>query len=356
MKTGDIFANILARWSAGWRDALASAVAATLSWVLAQQLSGHPRPVFAAVSAIICLSPGLPSHVNQAVGMMLGVTVGIVFGELALPFESFDSATVISVLTFFAMMAALTFGLAPVIAIQAGVSALLVMALGPALAGTTRLIDVAIGAAVGLVFSQILLTPDPVRIIKNATRNMLQLLAKGFARSVEALAQSDPQKAQAALNQFSAAHEALVAFNSVIATARSSARWSLRGRLAASEVSEMATWYERQALRLYASTLLFGEALTDALRKNDAPPDWLGNRVDRVAQICRTLADDSAGVDAVEYAVLPTWTAAATPSWRSCAEQLLAVEEALHVLERRFSGDLGVSSEFPPRNPDPRLL
>jgi len=334
MKTAEILANIVARWSTGWRDALASAVAAALSWVLAQQLFGHPRPVFAAVAAIICLSPGLPSHVNQAVWMMLGVTIGIGLGELALVFESFDSAAVISVVTFLAMMLALSFGLAPVIAIQAGVSALLVMALGPASAGTTRLMDVAIGAAVGLIFSQILLTPDPVRTIKNATRNMLQLLAKGFALSVEALAQFDPGKAQAALNQFSAAHEGLIALSSVIATARSSARWSLRGRLVASEVSEMATGYERQAMRLHASTLLFGEALIDALQKNDAPPAWLVTRVDRVAQTCRKLAGDPTRVDAAAFAVSPMRTAPAPPSWRPCAEHLLAVEETLDALLR----------------------
>ena len=54
--------------------------------------------------------------------------------------------------------------------IQAAVSAVLVLALGPASAGVVRLLDVLAGTAVGLLFSQVLLTPDPVRLLDERRR------------------------------------------------------------------------------------------------------------------------------------------------------------------------------------------
>jgi hypothetical protein len=61
----DLILTIVMRWRETWRDSVASAAAAGLAWVLAQHLFGHSKPLFAAISAIsaiICLSPGLPSR------------------------------------------------------------------------------------------------------------------------------------------------------------------------------------------------------------------------------------------------------------------------------------------------------
>jgi uncharacterized membrane protein YgaE (UPF0421/DUF939 family) len=85
--------------------------------------------------------------------MVLGVVTGIVVGELLLHVPVFALPLRIALIAFLAIMAALSFGLAPVIPIQAAVSAILVLALGPTMAGPTRLADVAVGAAVGLLFS-----------------------------------------------------------------------------------------------------------------------------------------------------------------------------------------------------------
>ena len=70
---GELTARILGRWSDAWREALAAALGAALSWLLAELLLGHPQPIFAAISAIVCLSLGLPSHTKQTEGLLLGV-------------------------------------------------------------------------------------------------------------------------------------------------------------------------------------------------------------------------------------------------------------------------------------------
>lgn len=332
MRLRNIAGAIVERWSSGWRDALTSAIAAGLSWLIAHDLLGHPQPVFTAVAAVVCLAPGLPSRGRQAVHMMLGIATGILVAELLLLIPIFNLALRIAIITFVAMMAALSFGLAPVLTIQAGVSAILVIAFGPTTAGPSRLMDAAIGAAVGLIFSQILLTPDPVRLVDDAARNMLHLLAQGFARDADALRKSDSQKAKVALRHFFTAHDSVAALAADIASARSMTRWSLRGRLAARDVAEMTARYDRRAIRLYASTLLFGEALANALRKGDAPPPWLRDRVDRVARICRMLADGSPMPS--DVATKPVTQEPASPNWQTCIAHLRAVEEALNAIQQ----------------------
>ena len=136
-------------------------MAAALSWLLARALFGHPQPLFAPIAAIICLAPGLPNHGRQAVGLVVGVATGIAVGEAALLVSDTFPALRLSLATFVAIMVASAYGLLPVVPIQSGVSALLVLALGPETAGTVRLLDVACGTAVGLLFSQVLFTPNP---------------------------------------------------------------------------------------------------------------------------------------------------------------------------------------------------
>ncbi|WP_052764072.1 FUSC family protein [Microvirga massiliensis] len=327
--------DLVERWSSGWRDALAAAVGAGASWWLAQQLLGHPHPVFAAVAAIVCLSPGLPSRRRQAVNMVLGVVTGIVVGELLLQGPVFAAPLQIALITFLAIMAAVTFGPAPVISIQAAVSALLVLALGPTVAGPTRLADVAVGAAVGLAFSQVLLTPDPVRLIDGAARRFLHRLAQGLADDAQALAGRDRQKAHSALDRFLAAHDSLDALEAGITKARSISRWSVRGRLAARDVAELAARHERRAIGLYASTLLFGEAVANALRGTDEPPSWLGERVADVASLCEALAGGQEACEAPPETVAED---AVPPPWRACIARLHAVEERLRELRQTAGG------------------
>ncbi len=288
---------IVSRLTFAWRDALASAIAAGIAWVLAVWLLGHPRPLFAAISAIVCLSPGLPSHGRQAVGLMLGVTTGIVIGELSLLLpEGMLVPEGLSLLrlasaTFLSVVIAASFGQPAVVPIQAGVSAVLVLALGPESAGLTRMADVAIGVGAGLFFSQILLTPDPVRLVGVAADDLLIRLAHAFRDAAGAFAARDVVKAETALSAFSSAHGSLIALDAGIESARYAARWSIRGRLGARAVADMAARYDRRATRLYASSLLFGEALANALRKDSAStPADLEDIILEAGERCKQLA------------------------------------------------------------------
>src|SRR6476646_10306277 len=107
---GELSARIFLRWSEAWREALASALGAALSFFLAERLLGHPQPVFAAISAIVCLSPGLPSHTKQTEGLLLGVATGIVIGELSLALPDGIPLLRITLAAFFSVIVAASYG------------------------------------------------------------------------------------------------------------------------------------------------------------------------------------------------------------------------------------------------------
>jgi uncharacterized membrane protein YgaE (UPF0421/DUF939 family) len=146
------------RWRASWREVAAATIAAILAWVIARSLLDHPHPVFAAVIAVVSLAPGVASHRRQAWGLVIGVATGIVVGEVVLRIP--NPVVAMAVGLFVSMMIATALGMGPVVPIQAGVSLLLVLALGMDTAGYVRMIDVVIGAAVGLLCGQLLLKKD----------------------------------------------------------------------------------------------------------------------------------------------------------------------------------------------------
>ena len=228
------------------------------------------------------------------------------------------------------MLIAASFGMAPVVPIQAGVSAVLVLALGPQSAGLTRMEDVAIGVVVGLTFSQVLLTPDPVREIDAAADDLLLGLAKAFRDAAGALQAHDVRKAEVSLKEFSTAHDSLIALGAGIDAARYAARWSLRGRLAARTVAEATARYDRRAIRLYASALLFGEALANALRKGVSPvPAGLAPFILDIAARCTRLANGSVETDVHD----PASETSGPTDWRSTIDHLRAVSDVLATLE-----------------------
>jgi hypothetical protein len=202
--------------------------------------------------------------------------------------------------------------------------------------------DAVVGTGVALVFSQVLLTPDPVRVIDGAVRRMLRLLAQGFAQSAQALVQRDRARAETALTHLFTSRESLDAVVAGINAARSLSRWSLRGRLVAGGVAEIARRYDRRAIRLFASTLLFAEALANALRKGQEPPSWLPGRVDMVASACAALADRSANasgltLSSAEWEPVPA-------GWQACLEHLRAIENTLRVLQEASHAETAVTS------------
>jgi hypothetical protein len=85
------------------------------------------------VTAVICLAPGLPSHLKQARSLLIGCTLGIVIGDLLWQLPEQHLLLRMSLGAFLSILLGAIIGPAPVVPIQAGVSVILVLVLGPSM-------------------------------------------------------------------------------------------------------------------------------------------------------------------------------------------------------------------------------
>ncbi|SCX35019.1 FUSC family protein [Agrobacterium rosae] len=153
--------GLLDRARAAFTHVLAAALAAAFSFWVARHLLGHPQPIFAAITALICLAPNIPNHFTQGINLLIGVTTGLIVGEVALMFPYEMGELRMAVAIFIAMIIAASLNKAPMVAIQAGASAMLVLLLGPQSAGFVRLLDVLVGVATGISIAFVFFRKKP---------------------------------------------------------------------------------------------------------------------------------------------------------------------------------------------------
>ena len=202
-----------------------SALAAGIAWWLAAVLSGDPRPVFAAVTAIVALSPGVANPRLQIVDFVVGVGTGLLVGELARPLIGIDPGFMVVPVGFVAIVAASSFGRNPMTLIQAGASAVLVVGSAAAYAGRVQFVDALIGGLVAAAFSQVFFAPDPVPLVVRAMRSL--------AHAAERIGSTAPGVRRPIWEE---AEGAAAEFEQALAVARGVRRWTLRGRLGAARI------------------------------------------------------------------------------------------------------------------------
>ena len=172
--------------------------AATAAWVIARYVLDHEEPFFAPIAALVALNTSLGERGLNAVRLLEGVILGIVVGELTLAAlgRGYGSMA-IAILAATALARGL--GGTRIVIAQAGVSAILIVAVIDAEAGIERLSDALIGAGVALVFSQLLFSPEPVALMRRAEAAVLERIAHGLSLTARALEQDDKELAEQAI-------------------------------------------------------------------------------------------------------------------------------------------------------------
>jgi hypothetical protein len=203
---------------------LQATAAAVIAWVIARYGLDHAEPFFAPVAAVIALNATMGERGLNAVRLLQGVIVGIVVGELTLAGLG-DQAGAIALATFVAMAIAVALGGARITVAQAAVGAILTVAIGSADAGVERLIDALVGAGVALTFSQLLFSPEPVRLLRRAESAALADMGRGLELTADALERDDDELAERALTMLRDLRDRLV---DLARTRRASARVSRR--------------------------------------------------------------------------------------------------------------------------------
>ena len=239
------FADLAARWRWSSRNAALAALAAGLAWWFAVWMTADPRPVSAAVVVVVALAPGIANPRLQLVGLLVGFTTGLVIGALARPLIDAEPMVMIVPITFFAIVAASSFGRNPIILIQSGASAVLAVGGVTANTGWTQFLDVLAAAGVASAFSQILFVPDPVLLLDQAAREIVD-----EAERVATLGIEDRRGAWDDVERVAAK------FGQAVATARGVRRWTLRGRLGAARIAAAERRWLIPARRLSAAAAM----------------------------------------------------------------------------------------------------
>src|SRR4051794_9796362 len=176
-------------------------VGAGLAWLVAHDLIGHQGPFFAPIAAIICLGVSLGSRLRRVAEMMVGVSVGLLVGDLLISVIG-SGAWQIGLVVLLAMSVAVFADGASLLIAQAGSSAVLVATLLPpgGVAGINRAVDALVGGAIGLLVAAVLPT-DPVGPVRRQARALLDELSAVLDETAEALRTGDAEAAAAALRR-----------------------------------------------------------------------------------------------------------------------------------------------------------
>ncbi|MEV6985229.1 FUSC family protein [Sphaerisporangium sp. NPDC051017] len=272
---------------------LQCAAAAAIAWVVAKEVLGHPSPFFAPVAVVICIGVALGRRVRRMLEMVAGVGLGVGVGDLLIA-RIGSGPWQIALVVVLAMAVAVLLDEGPVIALQAGSSAVLVATLLPpsGSGGTDRMIDAFVGGFIAIAVVA-LLPSDPVALVHRHGRVVLDELAEALEGAAEAIAARDVPLAVDSLEKARGSQAAVERLRDALQTGREIAvlsplRWNTRSRLAryqaASVHIDRALRNTRVLLRRTLAALRDGEPMH---------PDFTGV-LHGLAEVARLLRDELA--------------------------------------------------------------
>ncbi len=177
--------------------ALQMTVAGVGAYTVAEQVLGHEAPLFAAIAALIALGFSKEPRMRKVLEVSVGCTLGILIGDVLLQLLGSNLATAALVL-FLSIMLARFLDPGPVLAMQMGLQALLVVLIPPPEVGLlgpfTRSVDAIVGGAVALLIT--LLTPkDPRREPIAELKSVVDSMTASLRDVAEAVRSSDSRQA-----------------------------------------------------------------------------------------------------------------------------------------------------------------
>jgi fusaric acid resistance family protein len=276
--------------SAAWPVAQA-ALAAGIAWFLAFWVLGHAQPVFAPTAAVVALAANVGSRGRQAVKMLVGIGVGVAVGELLVLVVGTGTLQV-TIAAAISMLAAAALLYSPLPLIQAGGSAVLVVALQDPESGGERVLDALVGGGVALFVSQILFAPSPASMLAEAARRTLARLSGELGAIARALDDTDAAAAGAAVKRLR--EEGLRSASDLAATRQTAggvSRRTLRGRWESDRLKRLGARVGEVDL-LFGDALLVARAAREFLDQRGKAPRWLCRAVDGLARAVGELAGD----------------------------------------------------------------
>jgi uncharacterized membrane protein YgaE (UPF0421/DUF939 family) len=176
-----------------------AALATSVAWVLAREVLGHPRPIFAPIVALIGVSATLGQRRRYAVEMVIGIALGIAIAD-ALVVAIGDGPVQIAAIVAGAMGVAVALGGGVVLVSEAAASALLVVTIQPPGSGLSgaRFLDSLLGGMIALAVTA-LLPMNPAAAARRTAEPLLAELAGALDEVALALEHGDAGLADRAL-------------------------------------------------------------------------------------------------------------------------------------------------------------
>lgn len=282
---------------AGARPILHSAVAASLAWLVATEVVGHPRPFFAPISAVVTLGLTVGQRRRRAIELAIGVSVGIAIAD-ALVVAIGTGTWQVGVVVALAMAAATLLGGGPLLASQAAASAVLVATLQPPSGGVDfgRSLDALVGGGSALLVSSLLLPVNPLRLLRESAGPVLDNLVEALEQLTEALTTRRPAAADAALLALARAegvHDGLV---DTLETAGEAVRLSPQRRGALSGFDRYAVAVG-QLGRVIEDVRALARGSMRAINVDDSVPPEAVQAIDELAASARALKEYLDGHD-----------------------------------------------------------
>ena len=288
----------------GWLPVVEATLAATVAWILATRLVGHPQPFFAPAAALIVLGQARGQRMRRAVEVVLGVAAGVLVADLVV--QALGPRTTWTVLTVILLTVALAvaIGASSVTVVQAAVSALYLVVVSPPTESLVpfRFVDALIGGGVALVASQLVDARRPLAPLVSEFRHTFEELAGVLGEIADALDRADDAAALAALERARHADAGVERLRGAVQAAGEALRLNVRrrrhlGRLRSVEGSIRQSDYAVRNVRVLARAAV-------TLTRGSAPvPAELGGAVRTLAEAVRSagdaLAADLTGQDAV---------------------------------------------------------
>ncbi|SCG35342.1 FUSC family protein [Micromonospora humi] len=276
----------------GWLPVVEATVAATVAWMLATRLVGHPQPFFAPAAALIVLGQARGQRIRRAVEVVLGVAAGVLVADLVV--QALGPRTTWTVLTVILLTVSLAVavGASSVTVVQAAVSALYLVVVSPPTESLIpfRFVDALIGGAVAVVASQLVDARRPLAPLVAEFRHTFAELADVLDEIADALDHGDDTAALAALERARHADAAVERLRGAVQAAGEALRLNVRrrrhlGRLRSVEGSIRQIDYAVRNVRVLARA-----AVTFTRGAAPVPAD-LGGTVRTLAEAVRAAGD-----------------------------------------------------------------
>lgn len=284
------------RGIARWRNRIwmitQQALAAGLAWLIAEQVLGHPTPVFAAVAAILTLGSSFGQRLNRAAEVAIGVAVGVFFGDLFVMLVGRGWWQVI-LAVLIAMSFAIWLRARDLMVTQAGVQAVVVVILPFPQGGIfTRWIDALLGCALALIIATLAPT-GPIRKPRLLAAAALNESAEVLMEVHSSLNRRDLEAGDRVLERARAVSDRMTILNDAASEGLAVVRYSpfLRGRRRyMDDLAELVEPLDR----LTRNVRVLARRAAVSLWHEETVPDGYLVLMDQVAREIRACADELA--------------------------------------------------------------